>query len=547
MSARYRCGAWALLIAGIGQHSAGFGMGEAAEAAKDDPSAPETRRVYVTLSRETTHLVEPLGKHGYVDYLKAVNDDARQGVTPTNNAAILFWQAVGPKDIPRALRSAFFKGLQIPSLPEKGEYFLDWDDFVKEIAEPHTLNANRYTRQGLDNEFWDARHGPWSERDFPHVAAWLARNRIPLQRILEASQRERFFYPLLNENGPPDLIGTHLPTPRAFKEITRSLTARAMLNLQKGSLGEVRQDILVCHRLSRLLAQRPDLVEYAHALGVECRALEADATVACRARLARDAAIQWSRELQSLPPLPSATQKMDWVPRLLYLDTVAATAVCGPDILQGKRILTLDRQLSLIRFCDYCKLVEWNQVLEMGNRLCDRQIEACREATYAERRGALKRIYSDLYYETRRAIGDFGPGLLQSLVARPPRQRVTQVVGRIWTALLLDGIDAARDAEDKAAVWLDLARVALALAAYHADHDAYPPKLSELSPAYITAIPKDRFSDEQLSYVPDADGYLLYSVGENAEDDHGVGSETTGDADDIAIRCRETAPLVGNR
>lgn len=47
----------------------------------------------ITLSVATTRILEPLDEDGYVDYLGALNRMASAGVTPENNAAVLFARA----------------------------------------------------------------------------------------------------------------------------------------------------------------------------------------------------------------------------------------------------------------------------------------------------------------------------------------------------------------------------------------------------------------------------------------------------------------------
>ena len=48
----------------------------------------------------------------------------QQGVTPENNAAVLFWKAMGPAVISKGYRERYFQMLGIPPLPEKGDYFV---------------------------------------------------------------------------------------------------------------------------------------------------------------------------------------------------------------------------------------------------------------------------------------------------------------------------------------------------------------------------------------------------------------------------------------
>ena len=110
----------------------------------DDPSAGEKRpaekpatqpsakaRVLVTISKETTYITEPLRKDGYPDYVAVLNRRCSEGVTPENNSAVLFWKAMGPGSIDDQYREKYFRMLGIPPLPEKGDYFIPLDKYLK--------------------------------------------------------------------------------------------------------------------------------------------------------------------------------------------------------------------------------------------------------------------------------------------------------------------------------------------------------------------------------------------------------------------------------
>ena len=64
-------------------------------------------------------------------------------------------------------------------------------------------------------------------------------------------------------------------------------------------------------------------------------------------------------------------------------------------------------------------------------------------------------------------------------------------------------------------------RVAFAMAAYHADNGKYPAKLDDLAPKYLAKVPDDVFSGKALIYKPGENGFLVYSVGVNGQDDGG--------------------------
>ena len=87
---------------------------------------------------------------------------------------------------------------------------------------------------------------------------------------------------------------------------------------------------------------------------------------------------------------------------------------------------------------------------------------------------------------------------------------------------------------------IELTELAFALAAFRADNDSYPDKLVDLTPKYIAEVSKDIFSDADLHYTREGDGYLLYSVGVNGKDDGGKGcddrTEAGEDWDDLVVR-----------
>ena len=65
-------------------------------------------------------------------------------------------------------------------------------------------------------------------------------------------------------------------------------------------------------------------------------------------------------------------------------------------------------------------------------------------------------------------------------------------------------------------------------------------RLADLKPAYVAEVPKDLFTDADLHYRREGNGYLLYSVGPSGKDDGGKGygdnKEDYAKWDDMVIR-----------
>ena len=112
--------------------------GPAALPAAGEPGAGSqpARKVAVTVSAETTFLLGPLNADGTVNYVAAANELLGRGVTPENNAAVPLIQAIGPQMLPEAGRAEMLRRLGIAALPEEGEYFALFHDY---LADGHAV------------------------------------------------------------------------------------------------------------------------------------------------------------------------------------------------------------------------------------------------------------------------------------------------------------------------------------------------------------------------------------------------------------------------
>ena len=82
-----------------------------------------------------------------------------------------------------------------------------------------------------------------------------------------------------------------------------------------------------------------------------------------------------------------------------------------------------------------------------------------------------------------------------------------------------------------------LTQIALALAAWHTEHQSYPQSLSELSPKYLAGVPDDLFSDKPLIYVAQGKGYRLSSVGPNLVSDPSAPTQPMEELVEAAIKA----------
>jgi hypothetical protein len=494
-------------------------------------------RVLPTISKETTYITEPLRSDGWPDYVAALNQRASKGVTPENNAVVLLWKAMGPREIDAKCRERYFRSLGMAPLPEQGDYFLDLDTF---IARREAARKPAETIPAVDavwDQLWLAMKRPWSKREFPLLAEWLAANEKPFALLLEASNRPRFYDPVVcGDKG--SLSDAPLSGFQRCRRVSQAILARAMLRLGDGKVDEAWADLVTCHRFAKLLADdSATVIQAIIAETVMIAVCAGDQALLQHVNLTASQIEKMRRDLAKLTPEPKLAEIMGVGERFLILEWVAITAREGPLAKSALGDAVESLLIAVGR-----PTVKWDVVLRTCNQWYDRVADAGRRATLAEQKRAFDNIF-DCDLGTEVAAASNGTSVRAARSAG--RRDVSRQIGVILITLDLHTIMVAENAAFRPAMQFKLTKLAFTLAAYRADHGAYPARLAALVPKYVAAVPKDVFdNDADLHYAREGDGYLLYSVGINGKDDGGKDYDdrkSGEDWDDLVVRMPAAA------
>ena len=498
---------------------------------------PEKPRSPITVSKATTHILGPLDDQGYVDYLAALNQIQSKGVTVENNAAVLFWQAVGPAKIDKKVRARHFKLLGIPKPPKKGEYLQslpEYEEHLKKIGRlPSSIEDDENIEKTLYDQLDESHKRPWSKDEFPVLAGWLKVNEKPLELIVKASTRPRWYSPLVaKDDDNQTVIECLLPAAQSARDALRVLLTRSTLRLHEGDIQGAKSDLLACHRLGRLVAQGPFLVEVLVGIAIDGMAVQGDVALAHHGKLTAKQARAFQAELRDLPPMARIIDKFELGERFFFLDAVNSMARDGIDSfddLSGKEQDLFDQVIRNMAQ----SAIDWDLILTMGNSYYDRMV-AAGKATRAERDAADEKLNRDLEQMAKDAKKPMKV-LGNLLSGQSPRQMVSRRIGGMLVALLLPSTSAAIQAGERGDMNFGMGQVALALAAYRAENGKYPQRLEQLVPKYIEKIPDDVYSDGPILYKREGKGYVLYSVGYDGVDNGGADYDPEGvdDHDDV--------------
>ena len=183
--------------------------------------------VPIRISKEMTYITSPLRDDGTVDYVEALSQRQREGVTAENNSVVMFRRALGHEDLSAETSDEYFRQLGIEALPKDGPYLISLDGFLDalnpaELPDLYTETGELVTelfrrKKPIEKQYYEAISRPWTRGEFPILARWVDTNETPLELVLEGSKRPEFFYPLLSADrllaralltGMADRLGT---------------------------------------------------------------------------------------------------------------------------------------------------------------------------------------------------------------------------------------------------------------------------------------------------------------------------------------------------
>jgi hypothetical protein len=484
----------------------------------------------LTISKQTTYLVEPLDGDGCVDYFAALNQLDSQGVTPENNAGLLLVRVMGTSDFTPEERTRFYQLLGIEPLPEPGSYLTDFRDFVR-----NKLRLRSDKRADADlNRSMDE---PWSRRDLPLVAKWIEAHEKPLELVVAATRRTGCYLPLVQTGS----FGVRYPCAQGSRHAARLLVARAMLDIGEGKIAEAEQDLLACHRLGRLYGRIRAALPALVAIAIDGVACQGDVQLMQRGRLSAARALAYQEQLRQLAPLPSIADVIGTAERYLILDEISQLArkrLAPADALFLYSSNTL-KQIDNV-FADRSSL-NWDDALISANEQFDKAVVAARQPTGPARKKGWQQVDQELHKVTPELSDP--EKLTAPFVFAVAHKDLGRLMGQLLTGMMMPALQACSEAEDRARTREVLGQLGFALAADHAEHDGYPDSLNALAPKYISRIPNDLYTDGPLHYRRDGAGCLLYSVGTNGRDDGGRTSDSQPRGDDIVLRLGDKQRL----
>ena len=516
---------------------------EKADPAHAQPVAPGPQTA-VTISPETTRIVQPLDEEGYVDYIQALNHQASQGVTTANNFEVILRQTMDFTVIPEEIRSEYFQRIGIPVPAETAHFFQGFYDFA------HEKTSTPEQEGKLAEEHDRIMTKPWKASEHPVATTWLENHGKYLDLVVEGSKRALYYAPYLStpvdEEGPfMPVVGMLIPSAQQLRSIARGLAIRAMGRIATGNLQDAWNDLQAIRRISLHLGRRVTLIEGLVATAIDGIAFHAEIAVLTSPALTLDQCKQFLADLKDLPAIEPMVDKIDIGERFMGLDAVSALA----RYVQGKDNLTVIEKLmkslqligalssyhppasNLITPVTFQEPgskqpagatkgpIDWDVTLQVLNSWYDKLVEANRAPTPQQRAKHIEKIEQELE-ELANNVNN-PAAQLKSLGTSGSRAALGKTIGNVLVALLIPSTSAVQRTETNSQAKTILIRIGFAANAYQEEMGMPPSSLAELVPRYLASIPQDPHGGNAFRYAVQGQGFLVYSVGPNGTDDQG--------------------------
>tara|TARA_B100000809_G_C15073190_1_gene506850 strand:- start:180 stop:1544 length:1365 start_codon:yes stop_codon:yes gene_type:complete len=437
--------------------------------------------------------------------------------------------------------------------PEEGEYYIDLEEFLEQEhlagGGEDTVGALSAVREKAEEAYEKVFSGPWSPKKYPQVVRWLKRNERTLNLAHEASHRPHYYMPYITESEEQEatLVMVLLPGAVHSRTMARLLVIDGFALIGKGKLQEARQDFLACHRLGRVCSKGGTVIEGLVGVAIDGIAIRGEMALVEHGGLSVEQLRSYQQQLDKLPPFASMVDKISIFERYTFLDITQHLSRRGPRVLDelvavggGGEFGSGDEDSSTLLESVgkgvFGALIDWNIVMEMGNKVYDRidKIGSIKSRSEREKKFA---EFEEEIQEMARHAGNAG-ALAQQLLLKGKnvRQVVSEQMGSILIAMLVPSVTRAVDVPERGMMNTQMAQTAMGLSMFHKQHGRYPARLEELAPVFIKKVPTDIYSGKSIRYIQRDDGFYLYSVGRNQKDDGGRSQDEEPAGDDMGYK-----------
>ncbi len=352
-----------------------------------------------------------------------------------------------------------------------------------------------------------------NERDEEIVREWLTQNSEALALVDEGSQKPYFWVTYANPNNTTDMMGILLPNLSDYRTLANCLCWRAVLRAEDGEYDRALEDLTACFRFGMHIKGKNVLV-IEQLVGIRIKEVSTEAL--------RNILYQYGEQIEAATVSPLCRRFQGQPDGDNLAISYTGERFCLYDQIQ--RCFTEDRFGS-----GHLSIKELPRVLSyvVGRNEEDYFVE-----------NVLPRMTHILFthpnkMETREKADEFYAFIEKCTRKTPFEMRTEQIEiqtaaqeltkGNILLEIMTPGFSRIIELGHRDRANGEATGAVIATILYEKEKGAFPDSLEELvEKGFLEGVPMDPYSDGALVYRKAGDGFTLYSVGENFDDDGGT-------------------------
>lgn len=354
------------------------------------------------------------------------------------------------------------------------------------------------------------------------IRHWLARNQAPLALVTKGSQLPYFWKHYRAEDPNEGTLSIMLPNLALSRCICYALCWRAWLSAEEGDINSALCDIETCYRFGRHNKGEKSIVGQLIGMAIERRALSIIRFLFDSYKISSENLVNFQKHLRLLIDTEDFRMHFGFEKLFLYdeVQRCFTGGRFGPSHLYPRRLIELE---SLIQGS--------NNLLSGDNWLIEM---LARSIAYSTDRWLLLQIFFTQPDETETiATANNFYKYMDEIAVKTPVQLHAEGIdpddeyNRIAKKNLILRIFTAGFGNFHRYTWrnkidAECTLVIIALIRYRQDTGSYPDTLDDIvKNGYLEKIPIDPFSGAPIAYRKTNDDFLLYSFGEDLDDDGG--------------------------
>jgi hypothetical protein len=507
--------------------------------------AAEPKTVKFIISPETTYIDGPAYPDGSIDYISAINQRLSKQTTTENNvlyvlassvlnettSAVLFREVETDwKKDPESVKTAkehdnyyqrLSKLLGFDVLPDlrplvsidpmfslNDQY--QKKDFKAELLQVYTpeqlgrlVSGVKKEEDKSDDYYWDivysqwrdALQRPWSEKEFPYLAAWLERRKVLTNKLIAITkQKTGYYHPLVTGTGDERSVASALlPLAQSTREVARLFAIQGNRDFTNGNIDHAFECALSSIHFGKTIRTNAGcLVEVL--IGIAINGIGDNQLTIFLANLDNKKDAAWI--LQKKKEFDAAALHEEPVldipawctfERMCSLSMIQQIAI-NPSLTYSDLFGTEDTEEYKKDLKKYTEIFrsgkdyDWNEMMRQINRCYDEMEDVFAPPSLARQRNAAERM--------------------KKQIMRFSEENETDMATRYFLSLLMPAVLSCHNAFERNLWDRRITSLAFSLAAYRADHGGKnPDTLDALVPKYIESVPISPSTGKPMRYV----------------------------------------------